>query len=221
MSRSRLIRLTSAGLVVAALAGCSILSGGSKDPVTIYAPQVQVNVDPAWPEVSWQLVLAKPSASRMVDSPRINVRPAPDQLEVYKGVTWAQTSTDLVEDTLMRAFEDSGKIPGVARLATGIRADYKLSVDIRRLESDYRGAAVPAATIELNAKLIHTADQRVVASRTFLHAEQARSTAVGDVTSAFQTALQAMTDEMVGWTLQQGQADHLAQASTPILRPRP
>ena len=102
-----------------------------------------------------------------VDSPRINVRPTPSQLEIYKGASWAQPATDMIEDTLLRGFEDSGRIRGVARSTAGIRADYKLSTDVRRFESDYRGQATPTVVIEVNAKLIHVADQRVVADRTF------------------------------------------------------
>ncbi|MBB5884870.1 ABC transporter [Xanthomonas sp. LMG 8992] len=188
------------------LAGCS-LPGGSKEPVTIYAPDVRVTADPAWPTVSWQLALTKPSAARVVDSSRIAVRPTPDELQVYGGVSWAQPATDMLEDMLLRAFEDSGRIPGVARLGTGIRADYKLLLDLRRFEADYAGRTVPSATIELNAKLLYSADQRVVASRTFLVTQPAAGTAESQVVDAFGQAMSQLGHDVVGWTLQQGQAD--------------
>lgn len=201
------------GLSLCMLAGCSLLSG-SKDPMTIYAPDVRVPADPAWPQVAWQLAIARPSAARLVDSPRINVRPTPGELEVYRGVSWAQPSTDMLEDTLVRAFEDSGRIAGVARLGTGIRADYKLMIDLRRFESDYAGHASPSATIELNAKLLHAADQRIAASRTFLVAEPAASTDTAAVAAAFETALRKATHDLVGWTLAAGQQDALAHPAT-------
>ncbi|MGV8960560.1 MAG: ABC-type transport auxiliary lipoprotein family protein [Stenotrophomonas sp.] len=207
MMRMPLIRLA-APLCLLALAGCSLLGGGDKHPITIYAPQVRVAPDPAWPAVSWQLVLAKPSAPRLIDSPRINVRPTPDQLEIYRGVTWSQPATDLFEDTLLRAFEDSGRIPAVARIATGIRSDYKLTMDLRRFEADYRGSSMPAATIELNAKLIHSTDQRVIASKTFLQVQPANATGTAEVAKAFEQALQQVATEVVGWTLASGQTDY-------------
>src|SRR3546814_12581030 len=73
----------------------------------------------------------------------------------------------MVEDGVLRALEDSGRIGAVARQGSGINGDYKLVMDLRRFEADYAGAAVPSATIEVNAKLLHSADQRVAASRTF------------------------------------------------------
>ncbi|WP_313644851.1 ABC-type transport auxiliary lipoprotein family protein [Stenotrophomonas sp.] len=214
MKRLPLLKLL-APVCLLAVAGCSVLAGGDRQSTTIYAPQVRVQADPAWPQVSWQLAIAKPSAARLVDSPRINVRPTPGELEVYRGATWSQPATDMLEDTLLRGFEDSGRIAGVARIATGIRSDYKLTIDLRRFESDYRGTALPAATIELNAKLIHSIDQRVVASRTFVTVEAAGSTATGDVAKAFESALQKASTELIGWTLLSGQADAQQLARTP------
>lgn len=207
MKRALLIKLlVPIGLLV--LSGCSVLAGGDRQSTTIYAPQVRVTSDPAWPQVDWQLAIAKPSAARLVDSPRINVRPTPGELEVYRGATWSQPATDMLEDTLLRGFEDSGRISAVARIATGIRSDYKLTTDMRRFEADYRGSDVPAATIELNAKLIHSIDQRVVASRTFLVVEPASSTELSQVAKAFEGALDKVATELIGWTLVSGQQDN-------------
>ena len=197
--------LTATCLVL--LSACSVLGSQQRDPVTIYAPQVTVVPQPSWPSVTWQLVVAKPTAARVVDSPRIAVRPVPGELQVYKGVTWSQPSTDLVEATVLRALEDSGKIPAVARLGSGVRADYKLVMDLRRYEADYAGNAVPSATIELTAKLMHTTDQRIVASRTFLQREPSSGIEVAQVAVAFDQALEKLGGEVVGWVLTTGEAD--------------
>lgn len=202
-------------LSAVALGGCSILSSGTREPATIFAPDVRVAPDPAWPQVTWQLTIVKPSASRLVDSPRINVRPTPPELQVYKGASWAQPATDMVEGTVVRAFEDSGRITGVGRASDGIRADYRLVLDLRRFESDYAGQALPSATIELSAKLLHSSDQRVVASRTFLVAKPASTTDVTAVAAAFEQALQQASHDLVGWTLQTGQQDALSGNPTP------
>jgi cholesterol transport system auxiliary component len=189
------------------LSGCSVLGSQQRDPVIIYSPLIQVPADPTWPAVGWQLAVVKPTAARVVDSARISVRPTPGEVQVYKGVGWSQPSTDLVEATILRALEDSGKIASVARPGTGIRADYRLVMDLRRFDADYAGTALPSATIELNAKLMHTTDQRVVASHTFRHAEPAGSTDIPSVVAAFERALETMGGEVVGWTLATGQAD--------------
>ena len=87
--------------------------------------------------------------------------------------------TDLLQDTLLRAFEDSGRIPGVARRGSGIAGDYELLLDLRRFESDYAGGGSPAAVIEVGAKLVATRSNSVVASRTFRQAGPSASTDIG------------------------------------------
>ncbi|HET6396971.1 MAG TPA: ABC-type transport auxiliary lipoprotein family protein [Pseudoxanthomonas sp.] len=202
-------RVRAASLVAALclLAGCSLLGSRQRDPVTIYSPQVQVQPDPSWPAVEWQLAIGRPSAARLVDSPRIGVRPVPGELQVYRGAVWAQPPTDLLEGAVLRALEDSGKIAAVGRQATGLRSDYRLAMDVRRFEADYASGAVPAATIEVNAKLLRNGEQRVAASRTFLQARPATATDTASVARAFEQALAAITADIAGWTLAQGQAD--------------
>ena len=197
-------RIVAAVLLALGLAGCSLLGGGERERSTIYAPDPRVAVDPSAPEVSWQLSLSPPVGARAIDSFRIAVRPAPDELQVYRGANWAKTPTDMLQDTLLRALEDSGKIPSVARQGAGITADYKLVVDLRRFEADYAGNAVPAATIEFNAKLVHTIDQGIVASRTFQRAQPASGTDVALVVDAFSRSLEAITAELANWILVAG-----------------
>ena len=188
------------------LGGCGLLGGGSKDAATIYAPDPRIQADPSWPQVGWQLSIGHPAAARMVDSLRIAVRPTPGELQVYKGANWAKTPSEQLQDTLLRALEDSGKIPAVGRQGSGIAANYKLILDLRRYEADYAGDAVPAATIEVNAKLLHAPGNDVVGSRTFLQAVPAGATDVGSVADAFSQALGRVGGEIAGWALSAGDA---------------
>jgi len=194
-----------ATLALVMVAGCSSILG-SKTPSTIYAPEPRVAADPSWPGVTWQLALAHPDAARVLDSLRIAVRPTPGELEVYKGASWAKTPTEQIEDALLRTLEDSQKIPAVARQGSGIAADYNLLTEVRRFEADYAGNAVPAATIEINAKLVHVPDQDVVASRTFLQAVPAGGIDTASVAQAFGTALGTISHDIAGWTLATGAA---------------
>jgi cholesterol transport system auxiliary component len=201
----RACRTVLGAALVASLAACSLL-GGSRDPVTIYAPDPRIPADPSWPEASWQLSINRPEAARIVDSPRIAVRPSPGELQVYKGAAWARTPSEQLQDVVLRTLEDSRKIAAVARQGSGIAADYKLEMDLRRFEADYAGNAVPAATIEVNAKLLRSIDQDVVASRTFLQAVPAAGTDTALVAQAFGQALAAIGHDIAGWTLASGNA---------------
>jgi len=213
--RQRLLAAT----LLAVLSACA-LPGGQRTPSTIYAPDPRVAADPSWPEVNWQLSLAHPTAARMIDGYRIAVRPIPNELQVYRGASWAKTPGDMLQDAILRTLEDSGRLPAVARQGVGFVADYRLFLDLRRFESDYAGRAVPAAVIEVSAKLVHGPDQEIVASRTFLHAEPATSPDVPQVVEAFSRSLGAIARDVSGWVLENGEthertAHSRARASSP------
>ena len=204
--------LVAAAALALALGGCSIV-GGEKVPVTIYAPMPGMQADPGWPALDAQLSISAPHVPDMLDGHRIAVRPVPGELQVYKGAAWAETPGEQLRAALLQVFEGSGKLDGVARHGSGIAADYRLDLDVRRYEADYAGGATPRATIEVNAKLLRSVGQEIVASRTFLQVVPAAGTDTAAVSSAFGTALGAIAREIAGWTLQAGTSGGAAAAT--------
>lgn len=202
----RAIRWTAVAATILLLVGCTPLLGNSKHPTTIYAPAARVQPSSDWPSVRWQLSLGRAYGSRNGDSLRISVRPTPNEVQVYKGAQWAKAPGDMLEDTVLHALEDSGRIAVVARQGSGVGSDYRLLMDVRRFESDYAGATAPTATIEVTAKLLHVKDQQLAGSRTFLQSQTASTTAVPDVVAAFEQALVAISGDLAGWTLSTGEA---------------
>lgn len=190
--------------VAVALGGCALVGGG-REPATIYAPLVQPAPDPAWPALDWQLSVSRPEASRLVGATRIAVRPVPGELQVYKGAMWAKAPDEQLQDALLREFEASGKLRAVARQGSGMAADHRLELDLRRFDADYAGGTVPAATIEVGAMLLDVTNGRgVIASRSFTRAVPAAGTNVAQVADAFGVALQQLAHDIAGWTLESG-----------------
>ena len=201
---SRRAALSAAAVVAMAVAGGCSLVGGSRDPATIYAPQVVPAPDPAWPALDWQLSISRPEASRIVGTTRIAVRPVPGELQVYKGALWAKAPDEQLQDALLGEFEASGKLRAVARQGSGMAADHRLELDVRRFDADYAGNAAPAATIEVGAMLLGGENRDVIASRNFVQAVPAAGTDPAQVSQAFGQALQAIAHDIAGWTLQAG-----------------
>lgn len=201
---SRLPRTLIAAALLATLAGCSSLLGPKETP-SIFAPELATTADAAWPSATWALGTVRPTAARILDGTRIAVSPVPGELQVYKGAMWARTPPEMLEETVLRMLEDSGKIPSVARQGSGIGAEYRLVMDIRHFESRYdAGGSTPAAVIEVNAKLLHVPDQSVAGSRTFRQTQAASGTDVALVADAFGQALGTLSREVAGWTLATG-----------------
>lgn len=198
-------------------AGCSSLIGGPRETPTIYAPEPALRTDPAWPAADWSLTIARPGEAQMDDGPRIVVSPVPGELQVYRAALWARTPSNMVQDAVLRTLENSGKLPLVARQGSGIGTDYRLLLEIRAFRADYAGNPVPAAVIEVNAKLQHLQDQAVAGSRSFRQSQPAAGVEVAQVADAFAQALAALGHDVAGWSLQTGQAheQHAHQPPSP------
>lgn len=199
------IRIAALVLATVLLAGCGLLP--KQETLALYRPEPVVAANATWPQAAWQLQIAHPYADDLHDSARILVRPHPGELQAYKGAAWTQPAPDLVQDTLLRAFADSGRFAGIARRGDGVGAKYQLLLDLRRFESDYDGGPTTGARIELGARLVHNADNRVVASRVFDVTAPAEGTDIVQVNRAFGRALADATAQLIGWTLDEGRAD--------------
>ena len=205
----RIFARAAAILLMLCMASCGILP--KKENIQVFAPQVKVAPDPSWPGVSWQLAVARPSTSKLLDSSHIVVSPTPETLQVYRAASWTDSVPELLQSIVAQAFEDSGKITAVARQATAVRADFLLLLDIRHFEAVYANPKSPPNTlIEVSAKLVDS-NGHVVAARTFSQTTAASGIAVPAVTEAFNSGLIGLTRELVGWTLNAGQQ---AQAAT-------
>ena len=180
------------------LASCNVLP--KHEDITIYTAVSPATPNPAWPQARAQLAIARPTAERMLADPRIVVRPAPGELQVYSGATWAEPPPEMVQRSLLQLLEDSGRLKGVATRGSGLSSDYELATDIRRFDSDYAGGNTPNAVVEIAARLVSN-DGRVVAFRVF-HAETpAASTSVPAVAQAFQQSLAKDSGDIAGWAL--------------------
>ena len=196
MKMARILAVTA---LLAMLGGCGVLP--KHEDISTYSAIAHATPDPAWPQVGKQLIVARPTAERMLADPRIVVRPAPGELQVYHGATWAESPPEMVQRSVLQLLEDSGRLKGVAMRGGGLSGDYELSMDIRRFDSDYAGGATPNAVVEIAARLV-ASDGRVVAFKVFRAESPAADTAVPAIAQAFQLALAKDSQDIAGWALQ-------------------
>lgn len=196
------LRIAALAIATASLAACGILP--KQETMVLYRPEPSIATDAAWPQATWQLQIARPYADAAHDSARILVRPQPGELQVYKGAAWTQPAPDIVHDVLMRAFIDSGRFAGVARRGEGVSPRYELLLDLRRFESDYADGNTPTVRMAIGARLVHNADNRIVASRVFEADVPTEGTDVPRINRAFEQGLGDVSAAMVGWVLAEG-----------------
>jgi len=198
MSRARFATLALAAVLVA---GCLPL-GGPRTEFQVFSPTTRVTPDAAWPDADWRLTVMALAANPVLDSPRVIVRPSPHQVQTYRGVRWADRSQEMLETAVVQAFEESGRLGAVGRMANTARGDFALFMEVRAFEIVYLDGQ-PEAVIEVQASLVQLRGGGV-ASRRFRHAVPGASVQIEPMVDAFSQAMSAMSAELVGWTLVEG-----------------
>lgn len=197
------LRLLGYSALAALLGACSILPRA--ETPDIYLLPAQQQPPRATPTVDWSLRVLAPRASQVLDSNRIAVQPRGDLLSVYKAARWADGAPPLLRDRLLDAFRADGRIQALSSDEVSLQADLELGGDLRAFQAEYRDKGVEAVVI-LEARLVRSATQRIVATRRFEVRQPSAGEKVPEVVSAFGQATDRLAAEVVGWTLQQGQA---------------
>jgi len=192
--RRRFLVLSAAGL-----AGCGLVPDVNK-PLTLYTvkPKLSLAAQPA--QVSWQLVVAEPSAERDIDTTRIALSRTPNVIEYFADGNWSDTAPKMVQAKMIEAFESTNAIVAVGRDAAGLRADYVLQSDLRDFQADYTNGAA-TAHIRLIAKLVQMPDRRITRTVSAEVSAPAAGKDLPAVVTAFEQALGQVLSKVVSGIL--------------------
>ena len=194
-------RLLLAGVSGLALAGCGDLIGPTE------APRLYV-LKPALPKAAqgakadWALSIALPDATAGLDSQRIAILRPPAGMDYFADAAWPDRLSVLVQNALLQAFEDCGRIDAVAPDSDGTHADYILATDLRDFEARYdQPDGVPVAVVRIGTRLVG-AVKRKIAGR-FEAAEEVPATqnSVDAAVAALDEALARALVKIVAWAL--------------------
>jgi len=192
------------GSAAFALAGCSDLIGPSSAPVQLYGLKPSGGAPTTGPKVPWHLSVGVPTATDYLDRSRIALMQPDTSVDYYAGAQWTDHLPVLVQEALIEAFEDSGRIDGVAAESDGFKADYVLEMDLRDFQARYdQPDGVPTAVVRIAAKIAPTLSHNIASSFQASHQAQASQNSVGAVVQAMDAALGQALSEIVNWALSQ------------------
>lgn len=192
------------GSAALALAGCSDLIGPSSAPVQLYGLKPSGGAPTTGAKVPWHLSVGLPTATDYLDRSRIALMQPDTSVDYYAGAQWTDHLPVLVQEALIEAFEDSGRIEGVAAESDGFKADYVLEMDLRDFQARYdQPDGIPTAVVRIAAKIAPTLSHNIVSSFQASHQAQASQNSVGAVVQAMDAALGQALSEIVNWALSQ------------------
>ena len=186
------------------LPACTILP--KAEPLDVYLLPATAPVSASATQAApWSLRIARPAAGVHLSGQRIVVVPEDNRVSVYTGAGWSDPAPVLVRNRLLDAFRADGRVAGLSSDDKQLQADFELDSDLRAFQSEYRDGR-PEVVVRLDARLVHTATRRIVASRSFALRAPATDTAVPVVVQAFGAAADRLAAEVVEWTVREGSA---------------
>jgi len=146
-----------------------------------------------------QILIGEPTALKALDSEKIVIRPSPSAIEYLANSQWSDRLPNIVQDKLVQAFENSGRIGGVGRPGDGLAIDYKIITAIRSFE--IKADAGEQAVVEISAKVLNDRNGVVMASRIFRSTAPVTGSGNAAYVQSLDRAFEAVVQDLVGWTL--------------------
>ncbi|NYE22425.1 ABC-type transport auxiliary lipoprotein family protein [Pigmentiphaga litoralis] len=186
-------------------AAAAAASGAAGPSASTSAPSASVSPGSPRSRADWSLRVVKPASSAVTDSPRILVLRESNQVNAYQAVRWSDPAPALWRNRLTAAFVEDGRVSALSTDDAPAHADLELAGDLRSFQVEYQGAQ-PVVALRLDARLVRTGTRRIVASRSFMVMQPVTGSKVPEVVTAFGQAADALSAQVVDWTLTQSPA---------------
>jgi len=178
------------------IAGLERMTGGNSPPGGAIYDLAAPNAFPAADKrATAQLTIADPSATLLLDTQKIVIRPEPPKSPSFESARWSDTVPRLIQSRIVQGFENS-KYLTVGRPNDGLTSDYQLQIDVRSFQISMMPET--AAVVELSAKLVG-GDGRIKDSRVFRGSVPAQVTDAASAASALNEAFGKVAAELVIW----------------------
>ncbi|MBV7549237.1 membrane integrity-associated transporter subunit PqiC [Pseudomonas sp. PDM26] len=185
------------------ISSCSILP--KPEPFEVYRlPSAQgASANHGTPQ-RWSLRLSKFQSSEALNSPSIAVIPQGDVISHYQGSRWSDPAPVLVRNRLLEGFLHDGRVPLLSTDDSIFQTDLELGGNLQAFQTEYQGTNA-SAVVRLDALLVRSYDQRILASRRFEVRQPLSDVRVPAVVVGFGQANDQLAAQVVNWAVEQGQ----------------
>lgn len=201
-----LIRTALAILVTLSLGGCAAISSLTSAATTLEAYELQSATDlpSVQGSVARDLVIEAPTSGGALDTDRIMIRPGPFQAQYLPEARWTDSAPVMVQNLMLRAFEDTNALRYVGRRPLGGAGDFALVSELTDFQAEVGPDGTSVTTrVRFTVRLVRESDASVIASRTFQRTAAAASTETMDIVASFNLATNAALQDLTGWALRQ------------------
>lgn len=192
----RAMLVTSAWLPLAA---CSVLPDPPAPQMYRLSPQTKDPVGAI--ALPGRLVVDTPSAPQNLDSDRIAIFRGATRFDYYADSVWTSRVPLLLQDLVVGAFQDDGRIADVGRDMDDLGSTYLLKIDIRDFEACYGNSGLPPEiVVSLDLDLLRMQGHHNIGHTVITERATAARNKLHDVVQAFNAATAAALQQSVAWT---------------------
>ena len=191
-------------LILALLAGCSMLPATGQRPASSHYVLALPSVDsaPVAPRADAPVLLLRDTETPGVfQSVRLVYSRVPGVLNHYQFARWSEAPANALNTLLRQRLNAAGLYSAVVPMGAGVVADFQLNT---RLQSVYHDAttAPGMGRLTLEAELVNRHDARLIAHRTFQAEAPAPSHDGAGAAKALGDASGRAIDELTDWLAQ-------------------
>ena len=142
------------------------------------------------------VVVAEPVTLQPLEGDRIIVKDAAGAVSFLGGGQWSDRLPRLIQARIVQTFENTGRLRSVSRPGDRIGADYTLISEIRAFEV---AAGSGEAVVEISAKLVGDASNKVAAARIFQARVPVTAVDAANAARGLDQALSGVLGQMARW----------------------
>lgn len=191
-------------LLALMLSGCGALSSlnDAATPLQAYDLRSPSDLPAVQGRLQRDLVIETPTAGGALDTDRIMIRPGPLQAQYLPDARWTDAAPVMVQNLMLRAFEDTNALRYVGRRPLGGSGDYALVSELTDFQAEFGPDEASVITrVRLTLHVVRETDARIIGSRTIQTSATAASTDTLDVVESFNAATADALRELTGWAL--------------------
>ncbi|XSG83138.1 MAG: ABC-type transport auxiliary lipoprotein family protein [Methyloligella sp. ZOD6] len=148
----------------------------------------------------WQLLVADPMAQLSMTSESISAVSADGETEVLGDAQWTDSVPSLINEAMIKSFENAGYLGAVSRATDMFDADYRLEIDLHRFDV-VTGGEKPLAEIDFVAKVVDR-DGRIIGAKEFKRSAPIAAAEAKLAAPALNEEFTEIQKELVPWTIE-------------------
>lgn len=188
-----------------ALGGCSTLDALNRasEPLDVYeirAPESLAANRGAARGIDF--VIQEPTASGVLNTDRILVRPSSTQVQYLPDARWSETAPAMIQSALVEGFERAGAFRYVGRDPLALSGNLVLVTNLTEFHADIDPKANTGAVhVSLVARLVREDGVAILATRTFSREVAVPDAATATIIAAYEIAAQGVLSDLTQWVL--------------------